>query len=69
MSASPVPLARAVLGALAPWKAPGSMINFLGEVSGPAEVAAAYPPGVYERLAEVQATVAPGRVFSFGYAI
>ena len=60
---------RAVLGALGPWKAPSSLINFLGDVSGPEEVAAAYPPGVYERLAEVKAAVDPDRVFSFGHAI
>src|SRR3712207_4267420 len=59
---------RAVLGALGPWKAAGPLVNFLGYVSGPAEVAAAYPPGVYERLAEVKAAVDPGRVFSFGHA-
>ncbi|WP_158544893.1 FAD-binding oxidoreductase [Blastococcus sp. TF02-09] len=59
---------RAVLGALAPWKSPGSLINFLGDVSGPEEVAAAYPPGVYERLAAVKAAVDPDRVFSFGHA-
>jgi hypothetical protein len=60
---------RAVLGALGPWKSPSSLINFLGDVSGPEEVAAAYPPGVYERLAEVKAAVDPDRVFSFGHAI
>jgi FAD/FMN-containing dehydrogenase len=60
---------RAVLGALGPWKAQSSMINFLGDVSGPEEVAAAYPPGVYERLAQVKAAVDPDRVFSFGHAI
>ncbi len=59
---------RAALGALAPWKAPATLINFLGDVAGPQEVAAAYPPGVYQRLAEVKAAVDPGRVFSFGHA-
>jgi FAD/FMN-containing dehydrogenase len=44
------------------------LINFLGDVSGPGEVAAAYPPGVYERLAQVKAAVDPDRVFSFGHA-
>jgi hypothetical protein len=60
---------RGVLGVMAPWKAQGTMINFLGDTSGPEEVAAAYPPGVYPRLAEVKAAVDPGRVFSFGQAI
>jgi FAD/FMN-containing dehydrogenase len=44
------------------------MLNFLGDVEGPAEVAAAYPPGVMERLREVKRTVDPGGVFSFGHA-
>ncbi|MGY1752262.1 FAD-binding oxidoreductase [Blastococcus sp. SYSU D01042] len=58
-----------VLGALEPWRSPETVINFLGAVSGPDEVAAAYPPGVYGRLAELKAAVDPHRVFSFGYAI
>jgi hypothetical protein len=41
----------------------------LGDVSGPREVAAAYPPGVHARLAELTAAVDPIRIFSFGYAI
>ncbi|MBN1091156.1 FAD-binding oxidoreductase [Blastococcus sp. TML/M2B] len=59
---------RGVLGTLAPWRSPETLINFLGDVSGPDEVAAAYPPGVFERLAEVKAAVDPRRVFSFGHA-
>ncbi len=59
---------RTVLGALAPWKAAGTPVNFLGDVSGPEEVAAAYPPGVFERLAQVKAAVDPARVFSSGHA-
>ncbi len=57
-----------VLGALQPWAAPGCMLNFLGDVSGPEEVAAAYPPGVFQRLREVKAAVDPAGVFSFGHA-
>ncbi|MGZ4571760.1 MAG: FAD-binding oxidoreductase [Blastococcus sp.] len=60
---------RGVLGALSPWKAAETMINFLGDVSGPDEVAAAYPPAARERLREVKRTVDPGGVFSFGHAI
>ncbi|RFU21399.1 FAD-binding oxidoreductase [Geodermatophilus marinus] len=60
---------RGVLAALAPWAAPGCMVNFLGEVSGPAEVAAAYPPAVAERLLAVKAAVDPTGVFSHGYAL
>jgi FAD/FMN-containing dehydrogenase len=57
-----------VLAALQPWAAPGSLINHLGDVSGPEEVAAAYPPATLERLREVKRTVDPAGVFSFGHA-
>jgi hypothetical protein len=60
---------RGVRGALAPWKAPESMINFLGDVTGPQEVAAAYLPATVERLREVKRTVDPAGIFSFGHAI
>jgi FAD/FMN-containing dehydrogenase len=60
---------RGALGALEPWRSPETVINFLGDVSGPDEVAAAYPPGVYGRLAELKAAVDPHRVFSSGHAI
>jgi hypothetical protein len=43
-------IGRGVLTAMADWKADESMINFLGEVSGPGEVLAAYPPASRERL-------------------
>ena len=61
-------IGNGVIAALAPWKASESMINFLGEVSGPEEVAAAYPPATLERLREVKATVDPAGIFSFGHA-
>jgi FAD binding domain len=57
-----------VLGALGRWKAPESMINFLGDVSGPEEVAAAYPAATIERLREVKQAVDPTGVFTFGHA-
>ena len=57
-----------VIAALEPWKASESMINFLGDVSGPEEVAAAYPPATLQRLREVKATVDPAGIFSFGHA-
>jgi FAD/FMN-containing dehydrogenase len=44
------------------------VINFLGDVSGPDEVAAAYPPEVIDRLRAVKAAVDPDRVFAFGHA-
>jgi FAD/FMN-containing dehydrogenase len=59
---------RGVLAALEPWRAPGCLVNHLGEVSGPEEVAAAWPPAVFERLAAVKQTVDPTGVFSFGHA-
>ncbi|MGY1808716.1 FAD-binding oxidoreductase [Blastococcus sp. SYSU D00669] len=62
-------LGKGLLAALEPWKAPGCVVNFLGEVSGPAEVAAAYPADVAERLQAVKRAVDPDRVFSFGYAL
>ena len=60
---------RGVLAALAPWAAQGCLVNFLGDVAGPDEVCAAYPPAVAERLLEVRAQVDPDRVFSHGHAL
>ncbi|WP_324275411.1 BBE domain-containing protein [Blastococcus brunescens] len=62
-------IVRGALAALAPWRAAETMINFLGDVSGPEEVAAAYPPETLERLRAVKAAVDPGGVFTFGHAI
>jgi FAD/FMN-containing dehydrogenase len=62
-------LGHGVLEALRPWAAQECPLNHLGEVSGPAEVAAVYPPAVLERLREIKAAVDPDRVFSFGWAI
>jgi FAD/FMN-containing dehydrogenase len=59
---------RGVLAALEPWKAPGCLLNQLGEVSGPDEVAAAYPAEVVDRLRAVKRAVDPAGVFSFGHA-
>jgi len=60
---------RSVLGALAPWAAPGCLVNFLGAVGGPADVVAAYPPAMAERLLEVKRRVDPTGVFSSGHAL
>jgi hypothetical protein len=60
---------RGVLQALAPWRAEESMINFLGDVSGPGEVLAAYPEPFRERLVAVKRGVDPDGVFTFGHAI
>jgi hypothetical protein len=61
-------IGKGILGALTPWKSSVGMINFLGEVTGPDEVAAAYPPAVIERLREVKTAVDPAGVFSYGHA-
>ncbi|SDN58578.1 FAD-binding oxidoreductase [Geodermatophilus sp. DSM 45219] len=60
---------RGVLAALQPWAAPGGLVNFLGDVAGPDEVAAAYPPAVRERLLALKAAVDPAGVFSSGHAL
>ncbi|SEP28291.1 FAD-binding oxidoreductase [Trujillonella endophytica] len=60
---------RGVLGALAPWAAPGCMLNFLGDVSGPDEVLAAYVPADAARLLAVKRAVDPTGVFTTGHAI
>ena len=62
-------IGKGVLGALRPWKSAESMINFLGDVEGPEEVLAAYPPAARERLREVKRTVDPAGIFTFGHAI
>jgi FAD/FMN-containing dehydrogenase len=59
---------RGVLRALEPWAAPGCPLNHLGDVSGPEEVAAAYPPATVERLRAVKRAVDPAGVFTFGHA-
>ncbi|MGY1702100.1 FAD-binding oxidoreductase [Geodermatophilus sp. SYSU D00766] len=60
---------RGVLAALAPWTAPGGLVNFLGDVDGPAEVLAAWDAGSRERLLAVKRAVDPGDVFSGGHAV
>jgi FAD/FMN-containing dehydrogenase len=62
-------IGRSVLQAMAPWRAEESMVNFLGDVSGPGEVLAAYPEEFRERLVAVKRTVDPDGVFTFGHAI
>jgi hypothetical protein len=60
---------KGVLGALMPWGASGVLTNFLGDVTGPAEVLNAYPAETQRRLMEVKRTVDPAGIFSFGHAI
>jgi UDP-N-acetylenolpyruvoylglucosamine reductase len=59
---------KGVLTALYPWAAPGVLVNFLGEVSGPTEVLNAWPADVQRRLVEVKRAVDPAGVFTFGHA-
>ena len=59
---------RGVLAALAPWTTPGALVNFLGDVTGPDEVLAAWEPEARERLLAVKRAVDPGNVFSGGHA-
>jgi FAD/FMN-containing dehydrogenase len=61
--------AKGVLGAMHPWKAPEGIVNFLGRVSGPEEVAAAYSLSTLERLRTLKAAFDPAGVFSFGHAL
>jgi FAD/FMN-containing dehydrogenase len=60
---------KGVLQALAPWRSDESMVNFLGDVSGPGEVLAAYPEESRERLVAAKRAVDPAGVFTFGHAI
>ena len=62
-------IGKGVLGALTPWASPVNMINFLGDVSGPEEVARGLPAGdVPSACAEVKHGVDPAGIFSFGHA-
>jgi hypothetical protein len=61
-------LGKGVLSALMPWAAPGVLTNFLGDVTGPAEVLNSWPADSQRRLVEVKRAVDPAGVFSFGHA-
>ncbi len=58
-----------VYEALAPWKAPGSLLNFLGDQHTPEAVGNAWAPQVHERLLALKRQVDPDDVFCFGHAI
>src|SRR4051812_2822407 len=62
-------IGRGVLQTMEPWRAEESMINLLGDVSGPGEVLAAYPEESRERLVAVKRAVDPTGVFTYGHAI
>jgi hypothetical protein len=60
-------------GALAPWAEVaalgcGTYVNFQGSAT-PADVAAAYPPATYARLAAVKRELDPGNVFALNHNI
>ena len=61
-------IGKGVLSALMPWAAPGVLTNFLGDVTGPAEVLNSWPTESQRRLVQVKHAVDPTGVFSFGHA-
>ena len=59
----------AVAEAVAPWRAEGALVNFLGDATTPEQVRAAWSPEVLARLLEVKRRHDPADVFRFGHAI
>ena len=55
--------------ALAPWTAPGALVNFLGDRGTPEAVGSAWSPEVHERLLTLKRRVDPDDVFCFGHAL
>jgi UDP-N-acetylenolpyruvoylglucosamine reductase len=65
-----VPLVgHGVLAALEPWTAPGCLLNFIGDVAGPAEVAAKYPAGAVDRLRAAKRAYDPAGLFLNAYSV
>lgn len=57
----------AVLDALQPWSAGGTLISFQGYATSPDQVRAAWDPAVRERLDTIKQTWDPAGVFRFSY--
>lgn len=65
-----VPVAgAAVLDRLSRWTTGTALLNWLGSVTDPAEVARAWRPEVYGRLLAVKREVDPGNVFRHGHSL
>ena len=62
-------IADGVYAALEPWRAPGGLVNFLGDHHSTEQVGAAWAPEVHERLMVLKRRVDPDDVFCFGYAL
>jgi FAD/FMN-containing dehydrogenase len=58
-----------VLAAVAPWSTGGSLINFQGAATAPEQVAAAWRPATYARLARLKRAVDPQHLFRVGHVI
>jgi hypothetical protein len=60
---------RALLDAVAPWRSPQTLPNFLGRSCTPAEVAAAWPRDTLDRLLMVKRAWDPVNQFRVGHAL
>jgi hypothetical protein len=60
---------QALLDAVAPWRSPMTLPNFLGRSCTPAEVAAAWPSDTLDRLLAVKRAWDPGNQFRVGHAL
>lgn len=58
-----------LLVALAPWSTGGSLINFQGAATAPAQIAASWSPEAYARLQRLKAAVDPQHLFGTGHVI
>lgn len=60
---------EAVHDRLRPWLTGTCLLNWLGDASTPAEVAAAWQPDVHGRLMSIKRAVDPDNVFRYGHAL